>query len=187
MAAGVQENLTHDQRLAEAYVVERLARFKSLHMPVKKLVLGVIEYYLDTYFSYDDEAVKVVLAIPEAHAEEEMVQCYEQFLRFLPVRLRAGIQGRYLYQEPSAAEKQLNQERLMTKLTEEGYDMVDDFAVAKDLGLLSDEQTKLLTNLDDFENLSPEDAQKMALTMIEELKAHADEEPYSGILRELGV
>ena len=44
-----------------------------------------------------------------------MVTLYKQFLEFLPVRLRAGIQGRYLFQEPSMNEKELNAERLVAR------------------------------------------------------------------------
>ncbi|MCX7122846.1 MAG: hypothetical protein NTV32_04130 [Gammaproteobacteria bacterium] len=147
MAVIQEEYKDHDEHLALEFVSDRVARFTRLQKPVKKLLLGVIDYYLDRYFSYEPEALQIVDAIRAQPDEEKMIELYQQFLLFLPLRLRAGIQGRYLFQEPNASEKGLNAERLLEReepeLGEEEMADLDMETIMKELGLNAEQLERL--------------------------------------------
>jgi hypothetical protein len=125
--------IDHDERMAAEFVSYRERHFVRLHKPVKKLILGVVDYYLDLYFNRDAEARSILEGIRAQPDEQQMVDLYKQFLEFLPVRLRAGIQGRYLFQEPSMSEKQLNAERLVARDIE--AEKRDEAEIMQQLGL----------------------------------------------------
>ena len=133
--------MNHEEMMATNFVADRVRHFTRLHKPIKKLVLDVVDYYLDVYFAEDMDASHIIEGIRNQPDEEAMVELYKQFLEFLPVRLRAGIQGRYLFQEPSVAEKQLNAERLVARDIE--ADQVLDAEIMTELGLNDKEMAAL--------------------------------------------
>ena len=114
-----QVALKTDEMLALRFVGDRVENFIPLVLQVKRLVLQIVEYYLDTFYPFQDESQAILSGIQSDPNEEKMVSLYKQFLEFLPTRFRAAVQGRYLYQEPTQAEKQLNEkEPAMKDLTE---------------------------------------------------------------------
>lgn len=104
---------TLEVALAQLYVDQRLENFRKLPLQVKKLILGVMDYYLDTFYPFDSEAGTIVTEIRAMPTEEEMVDLCKRFFEFLPVRLRSGVQGRYLFQEPNEEEKVLNEKAVL--------------------------------------------------------------------------
>ncbi len=141
------EVLDYDATLATDFVNDRVRHFIRLHKPVKKLVLDVADYYLDLYFYTDAEAKEIVNGIRSQPDEQKMVDVYLQFLEFLPVRLRSGIQGRYLFQEPSMIEKQQNAERLIARDIE--ADQRSEQEIMQQLGL---KDSSVLKNMDQLIN-----------------------------------
>ena len=150
--------MDHDEMMAAGFVADRVRHFTRLHKPIKKLVLNVVDYYLDLYFAHDSDARNIVEGIRNQPDEESMVELYKQFLEFLPVRLRAGIQGRYLFQEPSMSEKQLNAERLVARDIE--AEKREEAEIMSELGLDTPEKMDMFKKIEALassdEELSPE-------------------------------
>lgn len=123
--------MTTEEMLALRFVGDRVENFMPLTLPVKRLVLQIVDFYLDTFYPFDEEPQAILSEVRNHPSEEKMVALYKRFLEFLPIRLRSGIQGRYLYQEPSPDEKKLNEkEAVMRELTAEGVaDLAADFGI----------------------------------------------------------
>ncbi len=96
--------LSTDEFLALDYLNMRLTQFIKLALTVKKLILDLVRFYLQTLYPYDNEASTICSEIKAAQNSEDLNTCYKHFLEFLPVRLRAGVQGKFLYRQPGADE-----------------------------------------------------------------------------------
>lgn len=96
--------LATDEFLALDYLNLRLTQFKKLAVTVKKLILDIVRFYLQTCYPFDDEAISISTAIKESQSAEDLNICYKRFLEFLPIALRSRIQGKFLYREPTGTE-----------------------------------------------------------------------------------
>jgi hypothetical protein len=179
-------NSIHDEKLATEFVTDRLRHFTKLHKPVKKLVLGVVSYYLDTFFSYHDDAVSIVKAIQQSSQHEaDMVSLYQQFLEFLPVRLRSGIQGRYLFREPSMEEKQANDSRLEAKVG--ALPDLDAKQIMEDLGLTAEQFNEMKSMLPDSHASSAENQQVASDILSKVLDINLSPDEIGKIIQENGL
>ncbi len=118
---------TTDEFLAAEFASLRLQHFSKLAQRVKKLVLEIVQYYLGTFHCFDDEASAICIRIEtlKNKADEPlMVQCYKDFLEFLPIKLRSGIQGKNLFRQPTSedlvlAEFYVNDMKMITAANRE--------------------------------------------------------------------
>jgi hypothetical protein len=64
-----------------------------------------VSWVLETYHPFDEGSLNLVDAIGKAKNDAACVQCYQNYLLWIPIGRRAKIQGLYLYQEPTAQDK----------------------------------------------------------------------------------
>lgn len=102
------EKLTTNEFLAAEFVSLRLEQFQKLSVRVRKLILEIVLYYLNTFYPFENAASNICSDIIVANATNNellMAECYKRFLEFLPIGVRSGIQGRNLFKQPSEVEK----------------------------------------------------------------------------------
>ncbi len=105
------EGITTEEFLAKEYCTLRLTHFQKLQVRVRRLILEIVQYYLHTFYAFNDEATVIcrdIETIKTQKDEELMQDCYKRFLEFLPVRLRSGIQGKNLFKQPTELDLMLS-------------------------------------------------------------------------------
>lgn len=103
--------LSTDEFLAQEFVSLRSKHFELLPVRVRKLVLEIVQYYLSTFYTFDDEAGAICRDIETTKNEKNeplMYEAYKRFLEFLPIRLRSGIQGKNLFKQPTELDLMLS-------------------------------------------------------------------------------